>query len=171
MHPLPVGASRPGTADLFVTITDDARPLLRVDIYRYPRPECFAFQEAIVRSNHVFVGYGESVYIIDPVMRIASQIFLTGIASYFEAFYAGPDYLLAASGDSLLRLTHDGRLLWAAHGLGLDGVVVEAVENGVIRGQGEWDPPGGWRPFELRLESGQHISTVSSSHAGETTTL
>ncbi len=88
-------------------------------------------------------------------MRIGFQIIFSGIAPYFGKFYAGPDYLLAASGDSLLRLAHDGGLLWAAHDLGLDGVVVDWVENGVIHGQGEWDPPGGWQPFELRLESGQ----------------
>ena len=95
-------------------------------------------------------------------MRMGFQIFLTGIAPYFGAFYAGPDYLLVASGDSLLRLGHDGRLLWAAHGLGLDGVIVGLVENGVIQGQGEWDPPGGWKPFALRLDSGQLIRSESS---------
>jgi hypothetical protein len=162
MDPLRAGAFRPGTADLFVTITEDVRPLLRVDIYRYQRPECIAFQDAIVWNNRVFVGYGESVYIIDPLTRISSQMFLAGLAPYFGAFYTGPNYLLIASGDCLLRLGQDGRVLWVSCDLGLDGVIVKSVENGMIQGEGEWDPPGGWRPFALHLDSGKRIQSGSA---------
>jgi hypothetical protein len=157
MDALKVGGVRRGPADLFVTIANQAQPLLRVDVYRSRQPECMAFQDAILWNERVFVGYGESVHIIDPAMRTGSQIVLSGLASYFEAFYAGREYLLVASGESLLRLADDGGLLWAAHHLGLDGVVVDSVESGVIRGQGEWDPPGGWKPYALRLDSGQPL--------------
>jgi hypothetical protein len=168
MDPLQVGAFRPGAADLFVAIAEDGRPVLRVDIYRSPHPECFAFQDAIVWSEQVFVGYGESVYVIDPAMRGKFQIFLTGSAPYFGGFYAGPDYLLAASGDSLLRLGADGKVLWTAPDLGLDGVIVDSVNSGVIHGQGEWDPPGGWKPFALRLDSGRRLpSGTPLGSAGE----
>jgi hypothetical protein len=150
------------TADLFVNISEDEHTLLRADIYQSPQPECFAFQDAIVWNNRIFVGYGECVYVIDPALRIGWQIYLTGVAGYFGAFYSAPGYLLVASGDSLLRLTDDGRVLWAAHDLGLDGVIVDSVENGIICGQGEWDPPGGWKPFELHLDSGQLIRSGRS---------
>ncbi len=160
MDPLLLGGLRAHprqTADLYVAISDDAQPLLRVDIYR-SRPECLAFQEAIVWNRRIFVGYGETVYIIDPLQPItSSEIFLSGFAGYFSGFYPGSDYLLVASGESLLRLTHDGRVLWVAHGVGLDGVVVRSVENGVIHGEGEWDPPGGWKPFAVHLDSGRII--------------
>jgi len=48
---------------------------------------------------------------------------------YFQQFYAGKDYLLVASGDSLFRFSPDGKVLWSAPNLGLDGVVVRSVQN------------------------------------------
>lgn len=158
MEPLRLGGVRPACADLFVTISDEARPILRVDIYRSPEPECFAFQDAIVWYERVFVGYGESVYVIDPVKRTGSSIILDGIAPYFGSFYATSERLLASSGGSLLRLKPDGSVLWITPDLGLDGVIVDSVENGVIHGEGEWDPPGGWKRFALQLDSGQTIA-------------
>jgi hypothetical protein len=158
MEPLRLGGVRPGAADLFVTISDDAGPFLRVDIYRSPEQEAFVFQDVIIWNERVFVGFGERVYVIDPVKRIGSHIILSGFAGYFGGFYTASEYLLVASGDSLRRLAPDGRVLWAAPHLGLDGVIVDSVENGIIRGQGEWDPPGGWKPFAMQLDSGQIIA-------------
>jgi hypothetical protein len=150
-----------GTADLFVTISDDDRPLVRVDIYGDFSSETFTFQDALVWCERVFVGFGHRVFVIDPKTRLASEIFLDEVGEgfgYFGDFYAGKDYLLVASGDSLLRLSSDGKVLWSAPNLGLDGVVVTSVQNGTIQGDGEWDPPGGWKPFALRLDSGELLA-------------
>jgi hypothetical protein len=144
-----------GTADLFVAISDDNRPLLRVDLYRDSSSESFVFQDALVWCERVFVGYGHRVYVIDPKKQSGCDILLGTSCGYFESFYAGEDYLLVASGESLLRLLPDGKVLWRTPALGLDGVVVTSVENGIIRGEGEWDSPGGWKPFALRLDSGE----------------
>jgi len=162
MQPLRLGKlpSGLGTPDLFVTISDDDRPLLRVDLYAYSSSETFSFEDALVWRDHVFVGYGKRVFVIDPKKQSGSEILLSigsGL-SYFGAFYASQDYLLVASGDSLLRLSPDGNVIWGTPDLGLDGVVVRSVDNGTIRGEGEWDPPGGWRPFAVRLDSGELIA-------------
>lgn len=140
-------------ADIHVLVSDDTRPVLRADIYR-SFSECLAFQEAIVWSNRVFAGYGESVYVIDPEQRTGTQLLLSGSAGYFATFCAGADYLLVATGESVLRLSQHGTVTWCTDNLGLDGVVIHSVEDGIIRGEGEWDPPGGWRPFALRLDTG-----------------
>ena len=115
MQPLRLGKlpSGLGTSDLFVTISDDDRPLLRVDLYGDSSLETFGFQDALVWRDHVFVGYGHRVYVIDPKKPSGFEILL-GIGngfSYFGAFYASQDYLLVASGDSLLRLSHNGKVL------------------------------------------------------------
>ncbi len=144
-----------GIADLFVTISEDNRALLRVDLYGNSWD--FTFKDALVWYDRVFVGFGYSVYVIDPKKQSASEIYL-GPYSDFRHFHACQDYLLVASGDSLLRLAPDGAILWQTPNVGLDGVVVNSVENGLIQGEGEWDPPGGWRPFALRLDSGTLIS-------------
>jgi len=46
-------------------------------------------------------------------------------------------------------------LLWRSDCLGIDGVMVDQVADGIIRGKGEWDPPGGWRPFQVRFATGR----------------
>ena len=160
MQPVRLGnvPSGLGTADLFVTIREEDRPLLRVDLYGDSSSETFTFQDALVWHDRVFVGFGHKVYVIDPQKRSGFEIFLGSGCGYFGHFYAGQDYLLVASGESLLRLSPDGKVLWRAADLGVDGVVVTSVENGTIRGEGEWDPPGGWKPFALRLESGKLIA-------------
>lgn len=148
-----------GTADLFVTIRDDDRPLLRVDLYGDSASETFAFQDALVWGDRVFAGYGHKVYVIDPKKQSGSEILLGSGCGNFAAFYATQDYLLVASGESLLRLSPDGKLLWRAPRLGVDGVTVTTVESETIQGEGQWDPPGGWKRFALRLDSGDSIPT------------
>jgi hypothetical protein len=162
MPPLRLGKipSGLGTADLFVTISDGDRALLRVDLYGDSSSESDMFQDALVWCEHVFVGFGHRVYVIDPMQQSATEIHLGEVGEgfgYFGHFYAGKDYLLVASGDSLFRLSSDGKVLWSASNLGLDGVVVTSVQNETIQGDGEWDPPGGWKPFRLRLDSDKQI--------------
>ena len=48
----------------------------------------------------------------------------------------------------------NGSIVWQSTELGVDGVVVSGVADGVIEGEGEWDPPGGWRRFRILLSSG-----------------
>jgi hypothetical protein len=103
----------------------------------------------------VFVGFGYRVYVIDPKKQSASEVYL---GREFLDFYTNQDYLLVASADSLLRLALDCTILWRASNLAIDGVVVNSVENGLIQGEGEWDPPGGWKPFTVRLDSGALIA-------------
>jgi hypothetical protein len=160
MPPLRLGKipSGLGTADLFVTISDGDRALLRVDLYGDSSSESDTFQDALVWCEHVFVGFGHRAYVIDPRKQSSSEIFLGDGCGYFSHFYAGQDYLLAASGESLLRLAPDGKVFWSTPNLGIDGVVVKSVENGLIQGEGEWDPPGGWKPFALRLDSGELLA-------------
>jgi hypothetical protein len=161
MPPLRLGRvpSGSGTADLFVTISDDDRPLLRVDLYGDSSSETFPFQDALAWREQVFVGFGHRVYVIDPKKQSGSEILLGTNSGYFGAFYASQDYLLVASGECLLRISPEGKVLWRVPDLGLDGVEVTSVEDGRIQGQGEWDPPGGRKPFALRLDSGELIAS------------
>ena len=51
----------------------------------------------------------------------------------------------------------DGRVLWESDIVGIDGVVLDSAEPPIIKGAGEWDPPGDWRPFALSADSGQLV--------------
>lgn len=149
MEPLRLGKLRAGSPDLYVRIAEGERPLLRVDLYA--GQETFCFTEAISWGECAYVGYGDTVYVIDPRRKSGSSIALD---SYFGNFFATPDCLITASGERLLRLSADGVVLWTSHQLGIDGVVVDRIENGLIKGAGEWDPPGGWKPFAISVALG-----------------
>lgn len=154
MEPLRLGSipSRLGTPDLFITVSDQDQPLLRVDLYaRSSSP----FQDAIVWGHKLFIGYEESVYVVDLVCRSAMVI---PVDRYFAAFYPDRNHLLIASASEVFRVTPNGEVLWRTLNLGIDGVVVTSVEDSIIRGEGEWDPPGGWRAFRLWLDSGKLVA-------------
>ena len=154
MPPLRLGRvpSGVGTADLFVTIEDDNGPILRADLYADQSP--FVQESAIIWAERGFVGFGNSVYVIDPETRVGSTISLD---SYFADFYWAKEYLLVATGRSLMRFSSVGDLLWKTSGLGLNGVYVTNVDGSVVKGEGEWNPPNGAKPFIVLLDSGKQV--------------
>lgn len=142
-----------GTPDRFVTVSEGSIPLLRMDVYSYGS-DCFAFQDAIFWHSHVVVGFGSHVHAVS--LRDRSVVTLT-LDSYFGQLYPTADYLLVASGERLLRVEPDRSVLWTSASLAIDGVVVAQPEPPIIRGEGEWDPPGGWEPFALFAADGQLV--------------
>jgi hypothetical protein len=54
-----------------------------------------------------------------------------------------------------LPLEPDCSVFWKSEPLGSDGVVVTQIVPAIIRGEGDWDPPGGWRPFTVLAANGQ----------------
>jgi hypothetical protein len=77
------------------------------------------------------------------------------LVSYFRGICTAADYCLVASGEDLVRLDRDGTVLWRSAQIAIDGVVVHDVTGDMIRGEAEWDPPGGWTAFEVSLASGR----------------
>ena len=122
----------------------------RFDVYPNG-PESYAFEDAQIWRGLLLVGYGCHLYVVRLATRAVTEHHFD---SYFGRLYVAPDHCLVASGCSLYRLDDDGEFLGASRGLGLDGVVVHDVSDGVISGDGEWDPPGGWRPFRVGLSDG-----------------
>jgi hypothetical protein len=142
-----------GTADRFVAVETDEGPVLRVDLYQSGE-ECFAFEEVRLWSGFVVVGWGHRVYLVELLTRAVSAIELS---SYFGHLYAAEQWLLVASAERLFRVEPDGSILWRSEALGIDGVVVHQVADEVVRGEGEWDPPCGWRSFQVSLSTGQQL--------------
>lgn len=156
VEPVRVGNVTPtlGTPPLFVTVTDEDEPLLRVDVYSIGA-EYFASQDAIVWRETLIVGYGGHVHAVSLGDRSTVCI---PTEPYFGSLHPTQDYLLIASGERLLRLEPDRSILWTSETLGLDGVVVQDPGPTVVRGEGEWDPPGGWRPFALLAADGRRVA-------------
>jgi hypothetical protein len=119
-----------------------------------------AFQDLRCVDHTVFVGVGESVFVIRPLERTWDRILLE---DYFGYLYTPEDFglpatgfgVLVATGSALFNLTNTGILNWCAQDLAVDGVQVSDVRDGLIFGSAELDPPGGWQPFILHLSTGE----------------
>jgi hypothetical protein len=136
-----------------VTVSDAGNPILRVDVHA-SKPACFAFQEAVIWRDILLIGFGEEVHAVSLSGRSAHTL---DLGAYFGRFYPTPDYLLIASGERLFRMEPDGSILWKSDPVAVDGVIVRESGPTVVRGEGEWDPPGGWRPFAISALDGGSI--------------
>lgn len=102
----------------------------------------------------VVLGWSKSVYMINLQTRIVEVV---DCDCGFCYLYPFDNFLLIASASELIRLESEGNEVWRCRNLAVDGVVINRIENGIIYGNGEWDPPSGWRGFEVNLETGQRI--------------
>jgi hypothetical protein len=124
-------------------------------------PECFPFQDAKTWHQLLVIGWGCGYYIIqledDTYTRHPVATYFGSIATGAE-FGRGDDFLLILCGERITRINDDGTIAWVSEPVGLDGVTVSGVKSGIVDGDGEWDPPGGWKPYRLRLADGNVFS-------------
>jgi hypothetical protein len=140
-----------GTPDRYVLVSAGDQKVLRVDVYGARSRETFAFEEAQPWAGFVAIGFGHRFHLV-PIDGGGAKT--TDLGSYFGSLYPTDGYMLVASAERVFRFERDGRLAWASVQVGLDGVIVHDPTPPVIRGSGEWDPPGGWCPFEIAADSG-----------------
>ena len=141
-----------GTPSKFILLELDGCPALRVDAYPSSE-ECFAFNDAILWHSFLVVGWGDCVYLIATE---SGTVIRHCLRAYFGHVYVIENSLLVASCDRIWRVETDGSVAWKSDVLGIDGVLVSNVDSGIVSGEGEWDPPGGWQPFRIMLDSGQN---------------
>jgi hypothetical protein len=155
MEPIRVGVvpAGCGTPDEYVTVELDGRPLARVDAYC---GDFSPFTQVVTWGRFVVLGCGRRVHLVDPAARRVLDVECDG---YFGHLYPLDEHLLVATASELICLDTHGDTRWRRDDLGIDGVIVDAVTAGVVTGQGEWDPPGGWRPFRLSLADGRPLES------------
>jgi hypothetical protein len=159
IRPVTVGAvpAGLGTADAFVSVTRDEEPVLRIDIYD-GEAQCWAFEDAIVWHDFVVLGRGGYVHLVSLTTRRAESHAMCG---YFGYLHPVDEHLVVASAERLHCFNCEGNPIWQSERLGLDGVVVHRIDDGIIEGEGQWECPpfgdderGDWRPFRIELASG-----------------
>jgi hypothetical protein len=129
----------------------------QVDILASAGQSCFRSLRSI--DSLVYIGFGQFVFIVDVYLRKVRRYPLNG---YFAYLYDSGDLehldshisVLATSASEVLAFDRTGDLIWKQSDLGIDGVVLQRADAGRIDGEGEWDPPGGWRPFSLSSKNG-----------------
>jgi hypothetical protein len=144
-----------GPADLFV-LAEEGTARRRFDLhyletdYRHPP------QATFWRGWFAF-GFGGRAILYREADGASVKI---DLGCYFGDFLTGEEWLLVTSGQGIIRLDPEGRIVWRNDELGLDGVLIFDVEGDVIDGQGEWDPPGGWEDFLVSLETGDSLEEL-----------
>ncbi len=134
----------------YVLVELDGEPVRRIDIYGLSL-DCYPFEELIVWRDFIVLGFGGRVYLI---AQDSKEFYIYLQDGYFGHLYPTENYLLVASAGDLSCIGPDGAVVWITEALGIDGVVVDEITTETIYGQGEWDPPGGWRPFRVDARTG-----------------
>lgn len=149
-----------GSPDLFTVARNGAA--VRAFTLSYRDPDYRHHTQAIAWQGWFVFGFGGRAIL----WREQSTIEID-LGCYFEEFLPNDDYLLVISGQGIVRLDPQGRTVWRNDALGLDGVNVFDVEDGLIDGQGEWDPPDGWRDFLISLETGEAVDDIDHANDDE----
>ncbi|MGE5139772.1 MAG: hypothetical protein ACM3JD_09935 [Rudaea sp.] len=155
LEPIRVGQVPPGlgTPDLYVTAPVE-KATLRVDVYADRSSESLSFKEAIIWADWLVIGFGHRLYLISLVTQLPITI---NLGSYFAHLYPQTELLLVATAERVYGIDRGGKVKWISPQLAIDGVIIQSIVGDVASGAGQWDPPGGWRPFRLHLHSGKPI--------------
>ncbi len=141
-----------GTPDAYVTAVHAEYGQIRVDLY-VSEETASPQEDARFIQEHLVIGFQNGLHFIQlaephTVQSYELEWYFGGITEIGEA-------VLVTSAQRVRRLSRTGELIWTSPKTGLDGVVIDDVEDDLILGRGEWDPPDGWRPFKLHIDSGR----------------
>lgn len=157
---------RKGKRDRQLLISKDAEPLLILQLYIREDERGYlissAFSEFLLNESHVAIICGDYFYVFEIETHSFSSYPLN---DYVGHIYPVPDIHSDRLDDRVMVATYchvflidiPTGILWKSDQCAIDGVVITSIENDIVHGIGEWDPPGGWRPFKLDLKTGIQI--------------
>jgi hypothetical protein len=145
--------------DLAATVANTDSQGLRTQVNILSSAGFPCFQDARCVENIAYIGFGEYIVVLDLKARTIASHQLGG---YFGYMYDEHDFeslparfsVLVTSASEALAFGRTGELIWTQPNLGLDGVAIHAADEKQFEGEGEWDPPGGWRKFVVSTDSG-----------------
>lgn len=152
MGPVIIGSISSRTPDTYVTVMNEDKPILRVDVYGNS-DEAFCFSESVIWRDWVIIGFGHRLYFVNLNLSDRKTL-MFNLGSYFGHLYMTKDLLLAASTSQIFCFNPEGLQLWSSNTLGIDGVVIKEIGVESIIGEGNWDPPGGWQSFTINIKNG-----------------
>lgn len=155
-----------GEKDRLLLIRKNGEPVLLLQLYIRADDDGWlissAFSEFLLNDTHVAIIGGDHFHVFDLVTHSFRS---HPLEDYVGHIYSVPDInsarlherVLVATYTHVLLIDIQAGILWKSSRCAIDGVVISSIENDMVLGQGEWDPPGGWRPFKLSLNTGAHI--------------
>lgn len=151
--------SQPG---VYASLIEDNAVHTSFEIYATEQ-DYFFQNQAIYWRDWWVLGCGCHVHFISAVGEKIKNYSLgdSGFA-YFLAFCndteimqaLGDNFLLVTSGTGLSLFNDKAELRWQTNGLAVDGVVVKYIEDNIISGSVEIDPPGGWEEIKINVTDG-----------------
>jgi hypothetical protein len=136
-----------------VLVEKASNPVMTISVYGND-DDYFFKQSVLLWNTYIVIGVGHQVTFVHLANHASTT---TDLGCYFGYLYPADGLLLIASARYLHCFGSDGNLLWMSKELGIDGVIVEQISDGTVSGLGEWDPPGGWKAFNLSLATGQSV--------------
>jgi hypothetical protein len=136
-------------------IIDNEGLRIQVNVLASAGPSCF--QDARCVGCIAYIGFGHSFFVFNTKTRELARHQLDG---YFGHMYDCGDFehlpaqlsVLVTSASEALAFSRRGELVRVWSNLGIDGVLLHAVNGLQIEGAGEYDPPGGWRKFAIAMD-------------------
>ena len=116
---------------------------------------CSPFSQVMIEQGVLAVGYEECFYLFS--LSENKSLLILELHGYFGHLYHHENCFYVADSGGLYRIDEAGAILWHNSNLGIDGVIINDFTDNTITGQGEWDPPGGWRDFVLDKQTGMLI--------------
>jgi hypothetical protein len=139
---------------LFMHVKKLGAPYLRVELFDHVNDSPRAFK---IWGNYLAVGFGFSFCLVNlETLEVKTY----PLKSYFSDLLPGEGYLLVADGSSLIKINQERDIEWQTI-LGLDGVQIDRVGSNIAYGEGQWDPPEGWEPFQVDLATGKSLIQIT----------
>lgn len=146
-----------------VLICNNETPVLLLHIFIEIDKDGFllasGFRGLLCNERYVAIMAGQHIHLFEIATQQNQSIYLDDFVGHL---YPVPHLLDDRLSENVLVTTYKyvfllniaAGMVWQSPICGLDGVLIHHINDGVIYGDGEWDPPGGWKPFKLSLASG-----------------
>jgi len=148
----------PGRAPDVYVLVDAAGARVVIEVFG-PALQSFTFSAVELWHGLVVIGYGSALHVVRPSDGWSLYVAIPG---YFSSIYMGDtrsDVCLVATDCGIIHLSPKGQVLWKREDLAADGVIVDDLEDGVIKASGQWDPPDAdWMEYRLSLATGERLS-------------
>ncbi|NLR77672.1 rhomboid family intramembrane serine protease [Chitinophaga eiseniae] len=113
--------------------------------------------QAFLADQLLVIGHEDFFYLYD--LQQQSNLLRLALNGYFGHCRENNGHFFVTDSTGIYCIDKQGQVRWHNDNLAVDGVIINSFEGKHINADGEWDPPGGWRPFTLDAATGKVVSS------------